>query len=136
MSPEQAQGLALDVRSDLFSLGSVAYYLLTAKEPFHRETAMKTLLAVVSDQPPPITDANPFVPDDLAKIVAKCLAKEPALRFQSAQELETAFGNCRGHADWTEQKSTTWWDTHPGSDSGTGTDLDSLPLRTKSKKES
>jgi serine/threonine-protein kinase len=129
MSPEQAQGLALDARSDLFSLGSVAYYLLTAKEPFHRETAMKTLLAVVSDEPPPIRTANPYVTDDVADLVWKCLQKDPNLRFQSAQELETALGHCRGHDDWTEDKATTWWDTHPNSHPGTGTDLDSLPLR-------
>ncbi|MFO0937523.1 MAG: serine/threonine-protein kinase [Gemmataceae bacterium] len=133
MSPEQAQGLALDVRSDLFSLGSVAYYLLTAKEPFHRETAMKTLLAVVSDTPPPIIDSNPFVPDDLCKAVMRCLAKEPSHRFQSAQELEAVLNQCRGQADWTEKKAAEWWDTHPGSDLGTGTDLDSLPIRSQGK---
>ena len=129
MSPEQAQGLALDARSDLFSIGSVAYYLLTAKEPFHRETAMKTLLAVVSDQPPPIVASNPFVSDDFAAVVAKCLSKDPAHRFQSAQELEMALAHCRGHDDWTEHKAATWWDAHPGGELGTGTDLDSLPLR-------
>jgi tRNA A-37 threonylcarbamoyl transferase component Bud32 len=133
MSPEQAQGLALDVRSDLFSLGSVAYYLLTAKEPFHRETAMKTLLAVVSDEPPPIRDANPFVPEDLAAVIAKCLVKDPGKRWQSAQELELALGLCRGHADWTETKASDWWESHPGKEPGTGTDLDSLPLRAQAK---
>jgi serine/threonine-protein kinase len=129
MSPEQAQGLALDPRSDLFSVGSVAYFLLTGKEPFHRETAMKTLLAVVSDEPKPLRELNPFVPDDVAQVVMKCLAKEIDHRYQSAHELETAFAHCR-HADgWTEEKATQWWATHPVSESGTGTDVTGLPLR-------
>jgi serine/threonine-protein kinase len=133
MSPEQAQGLSLDPRSDLFSVGSVAYYLITGKEPFHRETAMKTLLAVVSDEPPPLADLNPFVPPDLATIVSKCLAKEPGQRFQSAYDLEQALMHCKAADLWTEDKATTWWATHPESDPGTGTDLASLPLRADRK---
>ena len=58
MSPEQAQGLPLDECSDLFSLGSVAYFLLTGKEAFHRDNAVRTLLAVVNEEPTPIAVAN------------------------------------------------------------------------------
>ena len=127
MSPEQAQGLPLDERSDLFSLGSVAYFLLTGKEAFHRDNAVRTLLAVVNEEPTPIAVANPYVPSDLAHIVAKCLAKPLASRYTKAADLEAALNACSCANGWTMSRSTEWWDRNP-STHGTGTDLNSLPL--------
>jgi eukaryotic-like serine/threonine-protein kinase len=132
MSPEQASGGVLDGRSDLFSLGSVAYYLLTGREAFHKENPLKTLLAVVSDNPQPIAELNPFVPDDVLGIVAKCLAKDPAHRVQTAAELERLFLACACSRNWTETRSGEWWEAHPSTES-TGTDLASLPLREPSR---
>jgi serine/threonine-protein kinase len=131
MSPEQAQGLKLDERSDLFSLGSVAYYLLTGKEAFHRETAMKTLLAVVSDEPPPIATANPYAPVDLAAVIDQCLAKDPVKRFASAADLDHALAACPCAGLWDDHRSTDWWEKHPYTSpgDGTGTDLNSLPIK-------
>jgi serine/threonine-protein kinase len=133
MSPEQAQGLPLDERSDLFSLGSVAYYLLTGKEAFHRDNPVRTLLAVVNDEPKPVTEVNPFVPEDLAAVVAMCLAKSPDARFRRAADLEAALARCACAGKWTEQDAADWWERHPKPDSGTGTDLNSLPLRESSQ---
>jgi serine/threonine-protein kinase len=129
MSPEQASGLQLDGRSDLFSLGSVAYFLLTGAEAFHRDNPMKTLLAVVNEPPDPIAKRNPTVPRDLTAVVARCLAKVPVDRYASAAELEVALAGCGCANDWTEERAAFWWDEHPEAIPGTGTDLATLPLR-------
>lgn len=129
MSPEQASGGTLDGRSDLFSLGSVAYFLLTGREVFHRDNPMKTLLSVVNDEPDPLVTRNPDVPHDLAAVVARCLAKSPGDRFADAAELETALSACRCAADWTEERAVEWWEVHPEATPSTGTDLATLPLR-------
>jgi tRNA A-37 threonylcarbamoyl transferase component Bud32 len=129
MSPEQASGGVLDGRSDLFSLGSVAYYLLTGREAFHRENPMKTLMAVVNEDPPPVAQFNPDVPDDLLEVVKRCLAKSPDARYQRAWELEAALAGCRCAGRWTEARAAEWWSSHPEDIPGDGTDLNGLPLR-------
>ena len=129
MSPEQASGQPIDGRSDLFSLGSVAYFLLTGREAFHRENPMKTLLAVVNDDPAPIAGLTPFVPDDLVAVIAKCLAKAPGDRYERAAELEAAL-EALGCADgWTEAKAADWWTARPDARGLNDTDLNSLPLQ-------
>jgi serine/threonine-protein kinase len=112
MSPEQASGGTLDGRSDLFSLGSVAYYLLTGRETFHRENAMKTLMAVVTE-PLPDWDAVPRkLPDDVVAVLSRMLEKDPAARFASASQLEAALNACSTH-EWTEDQAERWWNDHP-----------------------
>ncbi len=128
MSPEQAQGLTLDERSDLYSLGSVMYFLLTGREAFHRENPVRTLLAVVNEMAKPVTQVNSGVPADLAAIVDRCLAKSLEQRFAKAGDLESALTRCGCTADWTGERARTWWDEHPKGDT-TGTDLNSLPFR-------
>jgi serine/threonine-protein kinase len=129
MSPEQASGGVLDGRSDLFSLGSVAYYLLTGREAFHRENPMKTLMAVVSDAPAPVAEFNPFAPDDLLAVIARCLEKDVTRRFPTVADVEHALADCGCAAGWTEERSTEWWANNPSAQPGTGTDLTSLALR-------
>ena len=87
MSPEQASGLPTDARSDVYSLGATAYFLLTGRPPFERQTLMLTLTAHITDQPPPLGDR---VPADLAQTVMRCLAKKPEERFASVCELALA----------------------------------------------
>jgi serine/threonine-protein kinase len=123
MSPEQAQGLQLDERSDLFSLGSVGYYLLTGKEAFHRDTPLKTLLAVVNEEPPPLADLNPFVPGVLSRAIAKCLMKPLEDRYAAAVELEAALAECDAHA-WGRDRAADWWKRHRAAEPGT--DLHSI----------
>jgi tRNA A-37 threonylcarbamoyl transferase component Bud32 len=127
MSPEQASGGILDGRSDLFSLGSVAFYLLTGREAFHRENPMKTLLAVVSDNPAPISEFNQAVPADLTAVLAKVLQKDPEQRFQTAADLEHALAECRSVGEWTEQLSNDWWQKNPTARPMTSTDLE-IPI--------
>lgn len=87
MSPEQAQGHAIDARSDLFSLGSVVYTMCTGRPPFRADTALAMLRRVTDDDPRPICEVNADIADWLEGIVFKLLAKDPAERFQSAEEV-------------------------------------------------
>ncbi len=90
MSPEQVVGETVDARSDVYSLGVVAFHALTARFPFQSESASAVLVAHVTKTPPKIRDVEPSIPLALAEIVDRCLAKEPALRFPSAGELGDA----------------------------------------------
>ena len=89
MSPEQCQGLPLDARSDVFSLGIVLYELLTLRCPFQGATPMAMLVAVTRDDAPPIASLNPVVSPQLAQIVHRCLEKSPEARYADARELLT-----------------------------------------------
>ncbi len=86
MSPEQAAGRTVDARSDLFSLGTVLYEMLAGRRPFGGSSGAETLAALLRDDPPPLTGVEPRV----ARLVAKCLEKDPGDRFQSAEELKAA----------------------------------------------
>jgi serine/threonine protein kinase len=87
MSPEQAEGHAVDHRSDLFSLGSVLYTMCTGRPPFRGETVVSVLRRVCDEQPRPIREINPDIPDWLCATIDRLLEKSPAKRFQSAQEV-------------------------------------------------
>src|SRR5205807_415076 len=90
MSPEQAQGEAVDHRTDLFSLGSTLYAMCTGHAPFRADSAMAVLRRVCDEQPRPVRAVNPDVPGWLADIIGKLHAKEPAQRFQTAAEVPVA----------------------------------------------
>jgi hypothetical protein len=87
MSPEQAEGLALDHRSDLFSLGTVLYVMCTGRPPFRASGTMAVLKRVVEDAPRSIPEINDEIPQWLCDIIAKLHAKKPEERFQSAKEV-------------------------------------------------
>jgi WD40 repeat protein len=87
MSPEQAQGNAVDPRSDLFSLGSVLYALCTGVPPFHAANTMAVLRRLADEAPVPVRRLNPEVPDWLARVIHRLLAKDPRARIPSAAEL-------------------------------------------------
>jgi len=90
MSPEQASGDAVDARSDIYSLGVVAYYALSGRLPFHATTEEGFLTQHIADPAPPLASVAPFVPPSLAHIVDRCLAKEPWERFPDAPALVRA----------------------------------------------
>ena len=87
MSPEQAQGQKVDARSDLFSLGALAYALLTGQQPFAAEGVPRILVRVLQDDPPPPTRVIPGLPPDVDYLVARALAKDPADRYPDGQTL-------------------------------------------------
>jgi hypothetical protein len=87
MSPEQADGLPVDFRSDLFSLGSVLYAMCTGRPPFRAPSAVAVLKRVCEVTPRPIREINPELPRWLEDLVARLHAKVPADRFASAREV-------------------------------------------------
>ncbi len=87
MSPEQAQGKPVDHRSDLFSLGSLLYQMLSGKHPFQGDTALETMQRIVNHTPEPLSRIAPEVPGELALLVDALLEKDPANRPASAEEV-------------------------------------------------
>jgi predicted Ser/Thr protein kinase len=87
MSPEQAAGEPMDGRSDLYSLGVVAFHALTGELPFTGRTAAAVMGQHLGTVAPDVTDLAPATPNGLARAIARCLSKAPAERFQSGEEL-------------------------------------------------
>ena len=92
MSPEQARGEPVDHRTDLFSLGSVLYAMCTGRPPFRADSAVAVLRKVSDESPRPIREQNPEIPEWLAAIIAKLMAKDRAERYQSASEVAELLG--------------------------------------------
>ena len=87
MSPEQAQGLPVDGRSDIFSFGCILYEIATGERAFKGTSQVDVLHAIVHNDPPPVTEINPNVPAELRRIIRRCLAKDPDQRFHSMKDL-------------------------------------------------
>ena len=87
MSPEQALGKALDPRSDLFSFGVTMYEMATGNAPFQGDTTGVLFLAIVQENPRPVTEVNPAVPEGLEHIITRCLEKDRERRYQDAVEI-------------------------------------------------
>jgi len=87
MSPEQASGKPVDCRSDQFALGLLIYELVTHTRPFERATTAQSLAATIEDDPAPIAPLRAEVPPHLAMVAARCLAKDPADRYESTGDL-------------------------------------------------
>jgi serine/threonine-protein kinase len=121
MAPEQALGKGeLDARTDIYSLGGLAYFLLTGQPPFQRETAMETLVAHVHEAPTPLRDLRPEVPADLAEVVMRCLEKGPEARYPDAESLEQALEQCACADLWGRREARRWWQQHSISDARRG----------------
>ncbi len=87
MSPEQARGLSVDHRSDIFSLGAVIYEMLSRRKPFEGDTPSDTLASILKTEPAPLSRIAPGVPSELVRIVTKALRKDREERYQVVKDL-------------------------------------------------
>jgi len=87
MAPEQVEAKPVDHRADIYALGLILYEMFTGEIPFHADSAMQLMYQRVTQKPKDIKLVNPDVPDYLARIIMRCLEKEPEARYQSAHEI-------------------------------------------------
>src|SRR5262249_36975914 len=110
MAPEQSQGgRDVDARSDLYSLGAVAYALLPGRPPFDDDDPMAVMMAHARDPVIPPSQLRPDIPEDLERVVLRCLAKDPAERFPDAESLEQALAGCACADRWSAKRAAEWW---------------------------
>jgi Tol biopolymer transport system component len=114
MSPEQVRGQPTDHRSDLFSLGTILYEMLTGKRAFQGATSVETMNAILKEDPPEQTEIARNIPPALCRIVDHCLEKNPAERFQSARDVAFALGALSGSVSSASSAvragaSQAWW---------------------------
>jgi serine/threonine protein kinase len=99
MSPEQVEGLAMDHRTDIFSLGIVLYEMATGKRPFAGDTSAALVSSILRDSPPTVTEINESLPRHLARIIQHCLEKDPEARYQSAKDVRNELKSLRREVD-------------------------------------
>ena len=109
MSPEMCGGEPLDARSDVYSLGASLYYLLTGTALFPDRSVLEVIMMHVSKLPERPSVRVATVPADLDAVVMKCLAKAPADRYQSIDELAAALAACADAGRWTQADALAWW---------------------------
>lgn len=109
MCPEQAVGLAPDCRGDLYSLGAVAYFLLTGRPPFTDENPIMLIVAHATTSVPTFDEIGADVPHALGSIILTCLSRDPSSRYSSARELLEALEDCNLQESWTWREAEAWW---------------------------
>src|SRR5579871_6554860 len=91
MSPEQVAGRTLDHRTDIFSLGVVLHEMATGTRPFEGKSSAELASAILRDSPQPVTELRPELPLDLARVIRRCLEKDPRHRIQTARDVSNEF---------------------------------------------
>ncbi len=112
MAPEQALGNSdIDGRADIYSLGCVAYWLLTGQLVFTADTPTGLLMKHIQSEPSaPSTRTELHIPPPLDRVVLACLAKDPSARPQSARELSHLLADIEAEHPWPEERRRAWWD--------------------------
>jgi serine/threonine protein kinase len=95
MSPEQAEGKAVDARSDIFTFGSLLYEMLTGRRAFKGESTIGTLAAILHQEPLPLEG----VPAELERVITRCLRKDPERRFQNMADVRVALAELKDESD-------------------------------------
>lgn len=110
MSPEQASAYdEVDGRADLYSLGAVAYHLLTGQPPFSGNSIVELLTAHARSEVAAPSTLNVNVPKDVDEVVLRCLAKDSNERFPDAATFERALAECACADQWTTERAAEWW---------------------------
>jgi Tol biopolymer transport system component/serine/threonine protein kinase len=122
MSPEQVQGKPVDSLSDIFSLGIILYEMATGQRPFKGDSSAHVISSILRDTPNTVTDLNDRLPRHLARIIRRCLQKDPKRRFQTALDLRNELEELRGEVQAGEVQPVsvsmapvslngrrTWW---------------------------
>jgi serine/threonine-protein kinase len=114
ISPEQAFGEeVIDGRADIYSLGCVAFWLLTGRSVFEKDTAIATIVAHINDAPAaPSTRTELPISVELGSLVLACLSKDPADRRATAELLDRALEEIGTETPWTQDRAATWWRLH------------------------
>ncbi len=113
MSPEQSTRYEdVDARSDIYSLGAVAYFMLTGVPPFQGTSLMEVLAAHTSKDVVPPSRKVASIPADVERIVVRCLEKRPEDRFQDVASLAVALAACQCAGQWRQADATAWWQEH------------------------
>ncbi len=133
MAPEQIMNTGpADARTDIYALGAVAYFMLTAQPPFTGENAMAVMIAHTRDPVPPPSQIKPGIPSDLEEVVLRCLAKDPKDRYPTTAHLAEALNACADAANWSPQHAAHWWRSHgqtaPDAATPPQSGLERLPL--------
>ena len=97
MSPEQAQARELDARSDVFTVGLIWYELVTGKMPYRADSAIASLLKRTQERAIPVVELDPSIPKVVSDIISRCLERDPALRYQHAEDMLMDIRAWRGH---------------------------------------
>lgn len=99
MSPEQVRGDAVDIRTDVFSLGAVLYEMLTGRHPFDARNSLSRMSAILDAEPSPLSTRLGSIPKELNEIVRRAMAKDPAARYGSMLEFQADLETARNRAD-------------------------------------
>jgi serine/threonine protein kinase len=114
ISPEALNSpLRVDARADIYALGAVAYYLLTAQPLFEGKNLTEICGHHLNTRPtPPTQRTNNTIGDDLERLILACLEKDPELRPRSSRQLADMLGACAAAGEWTEEQARAWWVEH------------------------
>jgi serine/threonine protein kinase len=107
MSPEQARGLAVDARTDIWSLGVMIYEMVTGEAPFKGETTSDVIVSILDREPQPLEYCRPAVPAELQEIVSKTLSKSREERYQTIEELAAKLKSLKQELEYAARNETS-----------------------------